>query len=1208
MPDVKRGSIGSFLVGLLRKSRRIRSMADALSESRERGIIVDATETHAAEAELEMLSLAVEQSFASVVITDAQGSIEYVNPRFCEVTGYTAEEALGRNPRILKSNEHPPEFYQELWQTLKRGENWRGEFRNRKKDGALFWESASISPIRGKNGEISRYIAIKEDITEQKAVQEEVLRNEERLRFSLAAMEAFYWMNDLSAGTLVYDSPRFFEQFGYTREEIPVASDDYVAMIHPDDRAATNASFREHILGKTAVHRAEFRIRRKDGTWVWTLNVGRIIEWGEEGNVTKVAGLSLSIDQQKRVQRELAEKQGFLQSLIDNAGALIYAKDLEGRYILVNKDFPPMLGLDDTDPIGKTDRDLFGDEAASLLRENDEKVLGAVSARTSEETIMVKGRPRIFNSVKFPLMDASGAPYAVCGISTDITDRKGIETALHQRLTQLDQTQTAMLNMMEDLDEEKEKAEAATRAKSDFLANMSHEIRTPMNAIIGLSHLALKTELTPKQRDYIDKVHLSAQSLLGIINDILDFSKIEAGKLDIEIIDFNLNDVLDNLSSLVVSKTLEKGLELIFNLDTAVPVYLKGDPLRLGQILLNLANNAVKFTEKGEIEVSVSVAEAFPEETLLRFEVRDTGIGLTPAEQDRLFQSFQQADTSTTRKYGGTGLGLSICKRLCEMMGGRIGVESRQGKGSTFWFTSRFGLAEKVPDTYELLPESLQGMRTLVVDDNRTFCHVLKTYLESFTFKVDMAHSGPGALEMVREAAQSEKSRYRLVFMDWQMPGMDGIEAARRIRELGPPEETPKLIMVTGHGREDVMDKARTLALDGFLLKPVTHSMLFDSVMEAFGQFEGKEKSLALAGRRKREVPLALEGIRGARLLLVEDNKINQQLAVELLNEEGFHVAVADNGKIGVEMAAASPESYDAVLMDLQMPVMDGRTAAEKIRQLESAARDLPIIAMTADAMTGVREEVLEIGMNDYVTKPIAPAVLFKTLVKWIKPGTREVHERYRAPVEEARETPVLPVLDGIDTERGLSRTGGNILLYKHLLVKFHSDNQTVLQDLDRAVETEDQETAVRIAHTIKGLSGTIGAEALQAVAAELEAALKSGLQSDTGELRQQFGGLLKEVLAVLEPLAAQERSQRKEEKTAQGDEGLLLEFLTALVPHLQKRKPKPVKEVIDKLNGYDWPGAYGEDLRELGKLAGKYRFKEAVSIVDSLISRLEQP
>ena len=336
----------------------------------------------------------------------------------------------------------------------------------------------------------------------------------------------------------------------------------------------------------------------------------------------------------------------------------------------------------------------------------------------------------------------------------------------------------------------------------------------------------------------------------------------------------------------------------------------------------------------------------------------------------------------------------------------------------------------------------------------------------------------------------------------------------------------------------------------------------------------------------------------------MEDNKINQQLAVELLNEEGFHVDVADNGKIGVEMVAASPGSYDAVLMDLQMPVMDGRTAAREIRKLESEARKVPIIAMTADAMTGVREEVLEIGMNDYVTKPIAPAALFKILVKWIPPGTRKVHERYRADI--TKEDPELPELKGIDTERGLSRAGGNAVLYKNLLVKFFTENQKVLPDLDRAVAEGEQETAVRTAHTVKGLAGTIGATGLQPVAAELEAALKSDFQSDTGGLRREFGDRLNEVLAVLAPLASQASSDTGQKKAAKGDEKLLLEFLEEILPHIQKRKPKPVKEILEKMDGYDWPGAYAGEIAQLATLAGKYRFKEAISVVTPLISELE--
>ena len=355
----------------------------------------------------------------------------------------------------------------------------------------------------------------------------------------------------------------------------------------------------------------------------------------------------------------------------------------------------------------------------------------------------------------------------------------------------------------------REAADEANRAKSDFLANMSHEIRTPMNAIIGMSHLALKTGLDDRQRDYISKVNLSAQSLLGIINDILDFSKIEAGKLDIERVDFNLNEVLSNLSGLITGKVLEKGVELIFNLAPDVPGHLQGDPLRLGQILLNLTNNAVKFTEQGEIEVSVSVVEMTEEFAMLKFSVRDTGIGLTRAQQDKLFHSFQQADTSTTRKYGGTGLGLTISKKLAGIMGGDIGVESRAGEGATFWFTAGFGLNTSEAAPTEVFPNFLTGMRVLVVDDNQTFCRVMQTYLKGFGFRPDLAADGRTALRMVKKAAASETTQYKVVFMDWEMPGMDGIDTAEKIQQDADLPTIPKIVMVTAHGREEVMAKAR---------------------------------------------------------------------------------------------------------------------------------------------------------------------------------------------------------------------------------------------------------------------------------------------------------------------------------------------------------------------------------------------------------------
>ncbi len=642
----------------------------------------------------------------------------------------------------------------------------------------------------------------------------------------------------------------------------------------------------------------------------------------------------------------------------------------------------------------------------------------------------------------------------------------------------------ANFSLIEIAESGREVARAAAQAKADFLANMSHEIRTPLNAIIGMSYLAMETNLDRRQSGYISKVHKAAQGLLGIVNDTLDFSKIDAQKLSLESADFNLLDVFENVSNLVGLKAKEKGLELLYDFAKDVPTYLVGDALRLGQVLTNLGGNAVKFTDRGEVVTRVSNVHESTAECMLRFDVIDSGIGISEENQRRLFQSFSQADTSTTRKYGGTGLGLAISKSLVEMMGGAITVKSVEGEGSTFSFTATF--AKQANKTELVFSQSLRDLRlerVLVVDDNSCARDIMVNMLDHLGVVADHASSGRSALEMIQ--AKPAHESYQLVLMDWQMPDPDGLRTVQEMQSTVLP--APPVILVTGYGREEAKKAAGDLRIADFLTKPVTPSLLHDSIAFALDR-----ATVTVDSQQERQQSYSkyLANLRGARILLVEDNLLNQELAAELLGREGIQITLANNGQEALDLLQVN--AFDGVLMDCQMPVLDGYEATKRLR-MDPRHKDLPIIAMTANAMAEEREKVIEAGMNDHISKPLDIELLFATIAKWISSGHSPLDTTQFGKINTAALiAPHIDSLPDLDIESGLAVCMNDPVFYRRILMRFMQGQQNFVAEYTTALEAGDYRLSERLAHTLKGVAGNIGAKQVQTVAEELEQASES--------------------------------------------------------------------------------------------------------------------
>jgi PAS domain S-box-containing protein len=841
-----------------------------------------------------------------------------------------------------------------------------------------------------------------------------------------------------------------------------------------------------------------------------------------DGSVKGFYGIITDVTALKQAQSEKLAALEQLQSVIDAASELsIIDIGLDGKIRLFSQGSQKMLGYKAAEIVN---------QASPMILHDAEEVIERGKTLTQEIGRPIYGVDVLTEAVRNGLTETRQWTY-ICKNSDRLPVNLTV-TAIRDPQGEIDgflaiaQDITQELLLRRTLSDARDQAEAANHAKSEFLANMSHEIRTPMNAILGMLQLLQQTDLADRQRDYASKAESAAKALLGILNDILDFSKVEAGKLVLDPQPFSIDKLLSDVATIMTTAVGDKDVEVLFEIDTNLTDWVIGDSMRIQQVLINLAGNAIKFTERGEIALSARLIAHGDELPSLAFAIRDTGIGISPEQCKRIFEGFSQAEASTARRYGGTGLGLAISQRLVRLMGGNLSVESELGVGSTFRFSIPCQAVDKPSQIKISNIVQLQNLRCLVIDDNRAARQVMSVMLHSFGWDVDLASSGDDTLAKLQKKESGTDQIYDVIFVDWRMPGLDGWETCKRLRQLAFIAHTPLIMMVTARGHETLAQRRaqEPEVLDGFLIKPIAASMLFDAVA-SIRMHKGE--------RLRQDLPAAQHRLQGIRLLVVEDNLVNQQVAFELLSHEGAIVEVADGGVAGITAVEKANPPFDAVLMDIQMPDMDGYAATHEIRRRLQQTQ-LPIIAMTANAMASDREAALAAGMDDHIGKPFDLSQLIAVILRHTKrpPDAAESNKPVaETPASSVEQTGRRQLIEGFNTHDAIARLGGKMEVYVMVLQSFGKEAQKLIDALPSADGALDTIDAIRQVHTLKGLAGTIGANELAEAALQVEHKLKTQTDANASEFQNDIAALAQichqTVARIAEFLESQENEKR---------------------------------------------------------------------------------